>query len=377
MHLDWWNLPGPSAWLESLLRALRAGHNLIIRLPDYSPLGLREALERQVTTGGSWRWTPIQLGISTTLKNDPAQFLWQRFGGEKTHVLIDSVTLARSKHLLDYIIWLEGFTQDSWCDWQKFLFAYSDACRERDPVDRGLFVACCDGMIGKDIKNGDAALSVHTFYGATNSLDMSLWVANLLQGRHLDPLEIRLRTAVIVELAGCDSDIAQALVALDLDKLFDPWSHLASIGNSRHWSVQDPSVLSDYSGMIHLIDGHPHINSSLLAINGSEGTTEIRRRIWQGQVSILFPFLEQERISLLNRLKPLLRIPFSTKFGEVNDIWELELMHILQQVKQRVKSDLRQRLQNLVDMRNALAHLDLVTSQQVKVAMAWKKKDKG
>lgn len=375
MYLDWWNLPGPSAWLESLLQALRSGHNLIIRLPNYSPPGLREALERRVATGGCWRWTPIQLDTSTTFKNDPAQFLWQRFSGEKPSALIDPAILSRSKHLLDYVVWLEGFTQDAWRDWHKFLFAYSDACRKRDSFDRGLFVACCHGIIGENIKSGDVALSVHNFYGVSNSLDMSLWVANLLQGRHINPLEIRLRTAVIVELAGCDLDIAQALAPLDLDALFDPWKHLVSIGKNRSWSVKDSNALFSYSGMIHLIDGQQQINSSLLAVNGSEGTAEIRRRIWRGQIAVLFPFLEQERILLLNDLKPLLRTPFSTNFGQVNDIFELELAHILQQVRQRIDSNFRQRLQNLVDMRNALAHLDLVTSHQIRIAMKWKKKD--
>lgn len=94
--------------------------------------------------------------------------------------------------------------------------------------------------------------------------------------------------------------------------------------------------------------------------------TEIRRRIWRGQVAVLFPFLEQERIDLLKSLKQLLRTPFHTKFGEVDDIWELELAHILQQVKARVNLDTKQRLQNLVSMRNTLAHLELVTGQQVR-----------
>jgi hypothetical protein len=370
VRLDWWSLPGPSRWLDGLVEALRAGRNLIVRLPEHCPGGLREALEQRVGSGGGWCWTPLWLNSTAEPNESPAQVIGQRFGAKPAEALVDAVSLARGDLLIDQVIWLEGLNDRLWSTWYRFLARYADACRDRAPCDRGLFVACCRGSVGSNVKGGDVALSVHSFDGIASSLDMALWTAGVLQDRPYQPLERRLRVAVAVELAGTDAQLALELAVLDLKSLTKPAAFLTRLAQARGWDQIKDQEPCWHRGTSYRLDGHKQTSSALLSLQGAKGAQEIQRRIWKGQVSVLFPFLEQERVNLLDRLKPMLRLPFETPFGWVTDLWELELGHLLQQVGRRVDGGLRRRLHNLVSIRNALAHLEPASASEVHSAIS-------
>src|SRR4051794_13906322 len=59
MEVHWWNLPGPTRFVQGILQDLRAGKNVVLPFPPHAPDGLREALAEQVRENELWRWRMI------------------------------------------------------------------------------------------------------------------------------------------------------------------------------------------------------------------------------------------------------------------------------------------------------------------------------
>jgi hypothetical protein len=93
-------------------------------------------------------------------------------------------------------------------------------------------------------------------------------------------------------------------------------------------------------------------------INGAE---ELNRMIWNAEVGIILPFIEETRRQLLEQLGDILKVPFTTRFGEViTNLNDLEIGHIDSQINTgtiTVRYETRQLVQRLREARNALSHL--------------------
>ena len=145
-----------------------------------------------------------------------------------------------------------------------------------------------------------------------------------------------------------------AYCQLSMDYLPNPESCLITrltpeMANERGWGPNDAANPDWAQGTLQYVDGHQRRHSLIMAFAGEPGKSEIRRRIWRAQVAVLFPFLEEQRVVLLDQLRPMLRPATSSAVGsELRDIQELELGQILFQVRSRVDRDVSKRLQTLV-----------------------------
>jgi hypothetical protein len=90
-------------------------------------------------------------------------------------------------------------------------------------------------------------------------------------------------------------------------------------------------------------------------------TRTFQRRIWNAEVGVLLPFVEEQRQDILVRFAGVLRVPAMTRFGEaITDIRDREIGHIESQLAKNpaVSNSIRQLLTQLRKIRNALSHLE-------------------
>ena len=79
----------------------------------------------------------------------------------------------------------------------------------------------------------------------------------------------------------------------------------------------------------------------------------------------MLPFVEEQRQDILARFAGVLRVPFTTRFGEeITNIRDLEIGHIESQLADNlaVSSRIRQWIKQLRKIRNALSHLEPLDS---------------
>ncbi len=99
--------------------------------------------------------------------------------------------------------------------------------------------------------------------------------------------------------------------------------------------------------------------------------TRLGSRVLKAEVAVVLPRLEEQRRDLLSRFTPLLRLPFTTRFGEsITNPFDLEIAHIATQLRHPrsgLDTKTRRRLQRMADVRNKLAHMELLDLEDLEV----------
>jgi hypothetical protein len=79
--------------------------------------------------------------------------------------------------------------------------------------------------------------------------------------------------------------------------------------------------------MVDLTEGEESVHSAALALADLQGT--VRRRIWSAEVGVMLPFVEERHQKILSHLAGVLKVPFTTGFGElISDVHDSEIGHI-------------------------------------------------
>lgn len=371
MWQTWWGLPGPSAFIDQVLNGLRAGSNVIIALPWHAPPGLREAVGRRVHEDEQWLWRVLSLQNAVTDVRDPASFLYEEILGP---ISLDASpspeSLATADGMRDQVIWVEGITPDApkvWHEWRRFVQRYARACQMMPQHERGLICCAVQGFPKNALPVSDAALSLHLWNTRIDELDMQIWVAYLLRSFNLPPLERKIRRVMIGALAGADPVLAVGLSHLELDVLLMPADFLLEDAKRRCWTRVYSAEPTWESGTVDTLEGQKIVHAAIEHLDGINGKARIEARLWQGQVAVLFPLIEQRRRYFLGRYKQSLWVPFERGDGSVvNRIEDLEIGHLYLQLRNRVDTRTENILRRLKDARNALAHLEMLESSQLK-----------
>jgi len=358
MDAHWWELPGPAAFLRAAWEDVRGGKNVVLALPATAPPGLRDGLAALVRHAAMWAWRDYPAGDGAGGSAALVEQLHQRFAPPKWGgvVLLSADTLAADPRLADTVIWVEGMTAACWPAWRTFLGQYERACQMCPEQGRGLFCVPLTGQVAGQLPEPAVALSVRRWCGVVGAVDLLLDLSLRADGRPMPALHWRLTLAVACELSGTDAALARALAGLGLRQLLEPQEFLRAEAARRGWNAAQALRPNWEDGLIDGMNGEDVVHSVALAIRGDDA--ELRRRIWQAEVAVLYPFLEEKRLRLLPRLRPYLRLPVETTYGLVEDIYDLELGQLVYFTRGRnLPRELLRQLRLLTDMRHALAHV--------------------
>jgi len=358
-HSYWWRLPGPSRLIGRIVDDLRDGRNVTLCIPDHLPDGLTRAVREEL--GESWAWSTLRLEEQCTL--DPVSALYDRYITDaEPSAIRNASTLATNPCIAGRIIWIEGLSSHTWPAWKRFLTEYQHVCLSRPLIERCTFCVPLPGKTALDPPVEDACLTNHYYRGVVDYLDIIMYTARVIQRGNLSALRHRLTVAVISSLAQWDPRVCDHFANEPLDSILDPGSSLKELAIHRGWSrTREQESLGNcwHLGMDERIDGKSLLHSAALALN--DPTSEISRRIWNAEIGVLLPFIEEKRRGFLERYGKILRVPFQTSFGVITDVRDLEIGHIDYQLAScglAIDPDVRRLVAQLRQIRNALTHLE-------------------
>lgn len=358
----WWNLPGPDAFLDGVVDNLERGVNVVVGRPVTGPSTISEQIRR--------RWMRDEWRVLDGTGNAgrlPEDLLIDRFcPGHLSGAPITPQSFLEGVRGRGLLIAVHVKEDAAWHDWKRFLEELSDLARHLEPHNRPLFLVEVIGQPAVTPVREAVAVSNVRWKGVVKGEDMALYAAFMAQDGDA-PVHIRrLKGSIVAELALWDPELAEQLARVPLRDLLAPMELLRKIARARSWATEGPVSTSDTgawaAGQTDQMDGVKKIHSALVAALGDQD--EIRRRVWAGQVAILFPLIERLRLKALDRLRLGLNPPFRVKEGVIHDPVLLEigdLFWLLNRNRvERPDPTVASAVRVLRRMRNALAHLEIV-----------------
>jgi hypothetical protein len=198
---------------------------------------------------------------------------------------------------------------------------------------------------------------------------MILYIAEMMRANSMTPVHRRLAVSLVAGTALFDPLTSDRLVQEPMRNLMNPRPVLMDIARERGWTANDDAVSGWHLGMSDCFEGRIRAHSALLAL--SDNTNELDSRIWQAEVSVILPYLEEQRREVLSRFGGLLKLPFTTRFGDViTDAFDLEISQIASQIgsiSAGVDSRTRRRLGRMASVRNKLAHLEPLRPEDLEI----------
>jgi hypothetical protein len=339
---------------------LRSSRNLLIALPQHSPPGIETAMGRRVCDDALWRWRTVRGSGMDVGSAAPIRDLFQGLDldppgpGEPWEDC-----LADAAEMQDRVLWIAGIQADNWSAWSGALIRYAKACQPRPQFGRGLICCCVCGIPSAKLPVTDGALSVHTWTGRLDELDLQIWAAHDLRGMEMSPLQRRARRVLAATLAGFDPDLAMHLARLDLATLANPESTLKKFAAERGWMGSEPCPPVWHLGTADSVGGEHQTHLALSVLSGEGGRRQVALRVWQAQVTLLFPLIEQRRGQIIADYRGSLIVPFEKGDGTwVTQIEDLEIAHLYFQLRNHRDRRIEPLLRRLREARNALAHLE-------------------
>lgn len=365
--IGWWEVPGPSQFAASVAEDLRSGRNVVVCVPEWFPDGLREAVQARLPASAGWVWDTLEPGRDSS--TPPADWIAERYLDEQRRARIRSAgDLAVAPGFESWLIWVDGVDYSQWPAWCSFLEEYEAGCRQRAVHERALFCVVARGLAALQPPKEEVALSVRVWQAEVEPLDMFLYCWTLVRERPWPKLHRRLAAGLLGAVSVWDPLVAECLAQEPLDTLLKPHPALAEIARERGWQPVEPN---DYpvlwaQGMADRQDGRWRLHSALLALNDPED--ELRSRLWGAEVSVVLPFLEEFRRSVLERYRACIRLPHPTPDGrQITECQELELQHLAWQLARHpaLPEPTRTQLRRLANIRNRLAHLAVLEPSEL------------
>ena len=358
MTADPWDLPGPSAFLEETLEALRSGASLLVQFPEHAPEGYREATRRAMGREGILAFTEVEAGGDRPVTAIATAFGWEAEGAW----LRSPAVLAESRRLEGRLVWVTGVDANQWPAWRDFIDRFGHACRGFHAGDCGQICLELPGSLPAREPATDPVLRHLAWRDRLTRLDVMLFLGRGMARAGRMAFERELRLALAVEVAGFDLGLAASLVRAPLATLLEPTRALRTEAERRGWTTRR---MGDgwSTGREDDLEGRPFEHPASLAADGK--VEVITRRVWRAELSVIFPVLEERRIEIVKKLGNKLK-PMQTDFGYVSRVEDLELGSIAYQVRKfQLGRTLEEKLVHMAELRNALAHMEPVKPENL------------
>ena len=355
-------MPGPAEFISRVVGDLRDGKNVVFCLPRHFPRGFEIAIREETVDNDDWRWDSLECPNDGDVS--PVDWLCSRFCPDLSGGTLRSISsLSLDARFQGHVLWLRNITEHNWGQWIDFIEKYEVFCRSLDLLERTLFCIPLYGNITFRTPKEDICLSVHSWRGVVDQIDISLFTSILIRNFRTSVVERSLISSIASHLALWDPETAMVFTQIPIEQLLEPQKTLIKIANWRGWTqIINDKDRSWAEGMSEEYEGRTRIHSAILLNDGPK--REITRRIWSGQVAVLLPYIEQQRRDVLERIGHKLRLPFTTHFGDtIHNLEDLEIGHIALQIPNlnSIGPRYARMIYRLRDIRNQLSHLDPVS----------------
>jgi hypothetical protein len=361
MGLSWWDIPGPCRFVRRVENDLKDRVNVVAALPA----GL----------GRDWfdfyrrHWVDDQERIDvlriSTKAISPLEELCAAF-----------TTHPAGTMTLEDLIQETGFRgrtvgimlnrTNPVKEWMEFLANYERECRVVDVLDRTVLLLAMDGVSPRLLPSPETHLRIHIYEGYARPHDCYMYAWVLLGAEEKQAWRTELKMALCAHLAQWDPRLCEVLSDCDIKSILQPESSVVALSIE-----QDSGATSDVdeewaSGILQRRDGQIIYHSGWIAKDTT--SQEFQRRVWAAQIQVIFPLIEQVRRQAIERYGGRFRMPIHLGYGQrVNDPYELEI-NMVRRIVSRIDGVPRavlRRLDQAYEFRNALAHLQPLTDQQL------------
>ena len=356
--MDWWTIPGPRSFLDAVIDDVREGKSVFLVLPENTPSRISHSLKEALREDSNWETVSVVSGAN------PVDFLYELLvPNADPRRLRSESSLAGEQYFQRKLIWIEEIPAEDWAAWSRFFLEYERVSRAVPESRRSLFLI---RMIGPTVALAPPAavgLSSLRWDGWLRRNDMQLYSNGCIKERK-SGLETDLTAALVSELGGWDPALCEYLADFELCKLIQPAQLLEQFASERDWCFKpgpyDEKAWSKGFWQTYLGKQTPHTSFGAFLL----GQRFLNRLLWKAEIGILMPYIEEKRQALIEQYRMHLKLPYYSKYGVINDVYDLEI-GILEMLlnKSGVPSKaVLQFINNLKLARNQLSHMTPVDS---------------
>jgi hypothetical protein len=361
MALSWWDIPGPCRFVRRIENDLRDRVNVVAALPA--------GLGREWFDFFRRRWAADQERIdvlrTTEESSSPLDELCSSFTTHPSGTLTLGA-LGKETGFRGRTVGLFLDSKKPVQEWVEFLVSYEQECRLIDGFDRTVFLLATDGVSPQLLPSPETYLRIHVYDGYARPHDCHMYAWVMLGTDGKQGWRTELKMALCAQLAQWDHRLCEVLCERDIGSIMQQNSSTKPISvgqvSGAAMDVDEAWAL----GILQRRDGQIIYHSGWMAEDNMP--KEFRRRVWAAQVQVIFPLIEQVRRQAIERYGGRIRLPILVGENEyVNDPYELEIAMVRRIVSRidGVPRTVLRRLDQAWEFRNALAHLEPLTEQQL------------
>lgn len=360
----WWNnITGANYVVQQVATALMENMTAIIEVPSDLPWRkeMRSAVETSYRDQASVdaMIEIIDAADECDPETSPGKFLLQQYG--QSREIKNGYRDRSGKSLQQYlkekavlknrIIWVKGLSGKQAEDWVKF-------CREFDPEtpEKGLFVLEIHGEFSK---LGGKTLRFISFLKHVSSYDVQLFNSFILDKKKtLNANWKQYLATAAASLCETDAEISSLLLQGEKLKEISLLEKIDEIAEELIYSAR----------------GGEEDSTHVLAYARKNNRAELEHRLWKAQIQTLFPYIEMERVSIIESNKAELQQALSHSHVEqyknrVTEPVDVELgtlcyLLTVNSVYMPNRDD-RERVFFLHECRNLLAHARCCSEEQI------------
>lgn len=381
----WWDeITGPASLVREIANNLQNANSVLLYVPDDLPWRkqMRSSVERVLRESDPdllVDYVDCKTDYVLDAKGDIniSEFLLNRYAYPdiksgyrvSSRISIQKYILEK-KVLQNRIIWVKGMTRQHIQSWLVFCKDYKSKSRYD-----GLFVI---ESYGELLTHSAVSCMKTLFYrDFVTYYDALLFNNMLLSSTHQSLEWMQYISTVASLLCKRDVELSESLIERSDFTKVSPIESLQSIAEDSYYENRFEAE--------HLDTQHP------FALIRAGKSDEMQHMVWQAQLQVMFPLVESERITFIEKyytnIKEALAAEYFdynkyanfyiTQFGErVDDPYDVDIGTIYRMNHLRKASDIslymlflpneddRQRLELLHDMRNSIAHVEACTIEQ-------------
>lgn len=362
----WWSrVTGPREVVSSAISALRSRKSVVLLVPRDLPW--RHELRRSVRSDLESIPELEDLIVDTVdiedegaSDVDPGKILLDRYAlkGDRTGYREGSREsiqdyLLKKRVISNKLVWIKGIGANCSQKWVDF-------CEHWKPRN------IADGIFVIEVREQpQIARSRHAelirYEERVSEYDAQLFNSLVIGDDEMSRLNAswkRYAASVTTHLCGTDAEVAQSFMDQHRFKEDNPIETLREIAESDLFNKRGSGA---------------HV----LAVYRDGNMTELNKRIWAGQVEVLFPLIERQRLEIVDKY----RLQFETEIGrglkqfdaDVEKPEDIELGTMVYMIASK-RLDIpdhseRQKIHVLRDCRNRLAHRDVCDLERVKALL--------
>lgn len=358
----WWSkITGPRELVDLTAAALTSKKNVVISVPDDLPWRhefrnvVRLELENAIKLD-ELMVDVIDVNDECIVECNPGQFLLDRYALRDDRIGYRSggkesiqEYLIRKGVLRNKILWIKGFGQSDPGNWLHFIKNWSI-----DDVGEGIFVVEINEVFKPVDSKTTTALGYDDLVGA---YDSRLFGSLLIGDNKTDRLSTEWKkyaVALTSSLCGTDAEIIYEFVRLHDFKHCDPIDTIREIADLPDFEKRG-------------------CRDHVLDLCRTQAISDLRKRIWEGQLETIFPLIEFERLNIIDKYRNQLKrelesgiVQFDRRIDDPDDIELGTLVYLC--VSRRIDvedSEVYRRIHFLRDCRNFLAHRKICSVEDV------------